>query len=389
MRPDSRAVHSGRELRARDPLAPPLVQSAVYVYDDLDDYDAVAAGREPGHIYARYSNDNTDMLAAAVAELEGAEAGVAAASGMAAIFTALLTFAPSPAPIVVAADAYGVTLALLREELAPLGYEVREVDTSDLDAVDRALGGAAVLHCETITNPLCRVCDLEAICRLASVRGVPVLVDNTFATPVLCRPLGLGATAVIHSATKYLGGHSDLLAGVLVGGREVIERARQHLAHTGGALGPFEAWLALRGLRTLHLRMRRHNDNAIEIAGCLARLPGVEAVHHPLIEGSPCQKVARRLLPDGAGGMLAFDLAGGRQAVQEMVSRFRLVRFAASLAGVETTVSYPALTSHRDLSPGERMARGVTPGTVRLSAGLEDPVDLKEDFERSIASPHR
>jgi len=386
MRPDSRAVHSGRVLRARDPLAPPLVQSAVYVYDDLDDYDAVAAGREPGHIYARYSNDNTDLLAAAVAELEGAQAGLAAASGMAAIFTALMTLAPRPAPIVVTADAYGVTLGLLREEMSPLGYEVREVDTSDLEAVERALGGAAVLHCETITNPLCRVSDLEALCRLAAARGVPVLVDNTFATPVLCRPLELGATAVVHSATKYLGGHSDLMAGVLVGPRELIDRARQHLAHTGPVLGPFEAWLALRGLRTLHLRMRRHSDNAFEIAGCLAGLPGVEAVHHPLLGGSPSRSIALRLLPQGAGGMLAFDLAGGQPAVQAMISRFRLVRFAASLAGVETTISYPALTSHRDIPPTERVERGVKPGTVRVSAGLEDPIDLKEDFERSIVS---
>ena len=387
MRPDSRTVHAGRELKARDPLAPPIVQAAVHVYDDLDDYDAVAGGRRPGHAYARYSNDNTDMLAAAVTELECAEAGIAAASGMAAIFTGLLSFAPRPAPIAITADAYGVTMALLRDELVPMGYEVRQVDTADLDGVDRALRGAAVLHCETITNPLCRVPDLEAVCRLAGARGVPVLVDNTFATPVLCRPLELGATAVMHSATKYLGGHSDLLAGVLVGSRELIARARQRLAHTGAALGPFEAWLALRGLRTLHLRMRRHSDNAIRIARCLAGLTGVEAVHHPLLEGSPYEPVARRLLPDGAGGMLAFDLAGGRPAVQEMVSRFRLVRFAASLAGVETTVSYPAITSHRDVTAEERLARGVTPGTVRVSAGLEDPADLTEDFERSIASP--
>lgn len=389
MRLDSLAVHSGRELGARDSLAPPLVQTAVYVYDDLDDYDAVAEGRRPGHIYARYSNENTDMFAAAVAELEGAEAGMVAASGMAAIHTALLTFAPRPAPLVVTADAYGVTLALLREELVPLGYELREVDTRDLDAVDRALDGAAVLHCETITNPLCRVSDLAAVCSLAAGRGVPVLVDNTFATPVLCRPLNLGATAVVHSATKYLGGHSDLMAGVLVGSDELIGRARARLARTGAVLGPFEAWLALRGLRTLHLRMRRHTDNGMLIASCLTGLPGVDAVHHPLLEGSPYEAVARRLLPEGAGGMLAFDLAGGRAAVQEMLSRFRLVRFAASLAGVETTVSYPAISSHRDMTPEERLSRGVTDRTVRVSVGLEDPLDLTEDFERSITSQSR
>jgi cystathionine beta-lyase/cystathionine gamma-synthase len=385
VRPDSRAVHAGRELRARDPLAPPLVQSAVYVFDDLEDYDAVASGRSPGHVYGRNSNENTGMLEAAVAELEGAEAGVATASGMAALFVALLALAPRPAPVAVTGDAYGVTLALLRRDLAPLGYEVREVDTGDLDAVDRALAGAALLLCETISNPLCRVPDLEALCRLAAARGVPVLVDNTFASPVFCRPLELGATAVVHSATKYLGGHSDLTGGVLVGSRELVEAARARMIRTGACLGPFDAWLALRSLRTLHLRMRRHADSGLRLAHCLAGLPEVLAVHHPLLEGSPSEPVARRILPQGAGGMLAFDLAGGRPAVQATLERFRLVRFAASLAGVETTVSYPEITSHRTLSPEERLARGITPGTVRVSTGLEDPEDLLEEFSRSIS----
>ena len=385
MRPDSRAVHAGRELRARDPLAPPIVQTAVHVFDDLDDYDAVASGRAPGHVYGRNSNESTAMLSAAVAELEGAEAGVACASGMAAIFAAVMALAPRPAPVVVAADAYGVTLGLLRFDLAPLGYQVREVDLRDLDSVARALPGAALLLGETITNPLCRVIDLEAVCRQAADSGVPVLVDNTFASPVLCRPLRLGATAVVHSATKYLGGHSDLVAGVLAGGRDLVERARERVVRVGGSLGPFEAWLAVRGLRTLHLRMRRHSENAVRIAHGLAGHPGVAAVHYPLLEGSPSEAVARRILPDGAGGMLSLDLAGGEPAVRSLLSRLGMVRFAASLGGVETTISYPDITSHRALSPEERLARGITPGTVRVSTGLEDPEDLMEDFSRSIA----
>jgi cystathionine beta-lyase/cystathionine gamma-synthase len=384
MRRDSRAVHAGRELRARDPLAPPIVQTSVYVYDDLGDYDAVAAGTSEGHVYSRYSNETTAMLGRAVAELEGAETGVAAASGMAAIYAGICALAPRPAPVVVGADAYGTTLELLREDLAPLGYEVRLVDMGDLAAVEAALGGAALLHCETITNPLCRVADLAAICRLAAEQGVPVLVDNTFATPVLCRPLELGATAVVHSATKYLGGHSDLLAGVLAGGRDVVGRAGARLSRTGGVLGPFEAWLALRGLRTLHLRMRRHTENALCLAATLAELEEVAAVHHPLAAGSPDREIAERLLPEGTGGMLAFELAGGRPAVQAMLSRFEIVRFAASLAGVETTISHPEITSHRALTVEQRLARGITAGTVRVSAGLEDPDDLQEDFRWSI-----
>jgi cystathionine beta-lyase/cystathionine gamma-synthase len=385
MRPDSRAVHAGREPRAREPLAPPIVQASVHVYEDLDDYDAVAAGERPGHLYGRNSNENTAMLEAAVAELEQAEAGMAAASGMAAIFAALLAFAPRPAPVVVGLDTYGVTLALLRSDLAPLGYEVREVDMDDLEAVRRALPGAALLLCETITNPLCRVADMEAVCRLAAGAGVPVLVDNTFASPVLCRPLELGATAVVHSVTKYIGGHSDLIAGALCGSRQVVERARARMVRTGGSLGPFEAWLALRGLRTLHLRMRRHSENGLRLAERLSDMPGVAAVHHPLLPGSPHAAVARRILPRGAGGMLAFDLEGGRPAVQAMLSGFRLVRFAASLAGVETTISHPEITSHRALTPDQRLARGITPGTVRVSVGLEDPDDVVEDFSWAIA----
>jgi cystathionine beta-lyase/cystathionine gamma-synthase len=324
------------------------------------------------------------MLEAAVAELEGAEAGVAAASGMAAIFALALATAPRPAPIVIDSHAYGVTLALFRQDLAPLGYEVREVDMGDLEAVSAAARGAALVICETITNPLCRVNDLEAICRAAVTAGAPVLVDNTFASPVLCRPLELGATAVVHSATKYLGGHSDLLAGVVVGAAELMAQARALTVRTGGVLAPFQAWLALRGVRTLALRMRRHSDNALRLAEGLLEVSGVARVSHPCLPGSPDRELAARLLPQGSGGMLAFDLVGGRAAVQSMLGRFRMVRFAASLGGVETTISYPEITSHRSLSPRERLELGITPGTVRVSAGIEDAEDVLDDFRQAI-----
>jgi cystathionine beta-lyase/cystathionine gamma-synthase len=385
MRPDSRAVHAGREPRAREPLAPPIVQASVYVYEDLEDYDAVAAGRAPGHVYGRYSNENVAALERAVADLEGAEEGMAAASGMAAIFSTLLGLCPRPGRIAVASTAYGSTLGLLHGDLEPLGYEIREVDIGDLGAVERAVDGAALLLCETISNPLCQVPDLEAVARLGRQAGAAVVVDNTFASPILCRPLELGATAAVHSATKYIGGHSDLLAGVLAGPHEIVDAARSVMTRTGGSLGPFEAWLALRGLRTLHLRMARHSEAGLRLARALREIPAVGAVHHPLLGGAPGLQVAARVLPHGSGGMFAFDLLGGRPSVQEMLSRLRLVRFAASLAGVETTISYPEITSHRSLSPEERLARGITPGTVRVSAGLEDPEDLVEDFRQALA----
>jgi cystathionine beta-lyase/cystathionine gamma-synthase len=385
MRPDSRAVHAGREVRAREPLAPPIVQASVYVFDDVEDYDAVASGRSPGHAYGRNSNENVASLEEAVAALEGAEEGMAAASGMAAIFCAVLAFCPRPSTIAVAGTAYGTTLGLLHKDLEPLGYVIREVDTSDLAAVAQAMDGAGLLICETISNPLCRVPDLEAIGRLGRQSGTAVLVDNTFASPMLCRPLELGATAVVHSATKYIGGHSDLLAGVLAGPHELVAAARSVMIRTGGSLGPFEAWLALRGLRTLHLRMSRHSANGLRLAEALREFPAVGAVHHPLLDEPARREVAERILPKGSGGMFAFDLPGGRPSVQAMISRFTLVRFAASLAGVETTVSYPEITSHRSLTPDERLARGITSGTVRVSTGLEDPDDLIEDFRQALA----
>lgn len=384
MRRDSRTVHAGREIRTRDPLAPPIMQTAVYVYDDLDDYDAVAAGRRPGHVYGRNSNENVAMLEAAVADLEGAEAAVAAGSGMGAILVAILALSPRPMPVVVPVDAYGVTLSLLNEDLRPLGYEPREVDLADPRAASTALAGAGLLICETITNPLCRVIDLDALCAQAAEAGVPVLVDNTFCSPILCRPLEHGATAVIHSATKYIGGHSDLVAGVLCGPAGLMAAARSRLVRLGATLGPFEAWLALRGLRTLHLRMRRHSENALRLAEGLSALDAVEKVHYSLLQGSPYEALARRLFDGGAGGMLAADLARGRPAVQATLSAFRVVRFAASLAGVETTISYPDITSHRSLTPDQRLARGITPGTIRISTGLEDAEDLLEDFRQAL-----
>jgi cystathionine beta-lyase/cystathionine gamma-synthase len=382
----SRAVHAGRDLAARSPLAPDLSISAVHVFTDLDDYDAVAKGERPGHYYGRNSNSNRDMLERAVADLERGEAGLATASGMASLHATMLALAPRPATIVATRELYGGTMALLRQDFEPAGYEVHFVDLGDLDAVRRALDGAGLVLAETITNPLCTVPDIEAIAAMARERGIPFLVDNTFASPILCRPLELGATAVMHSATKYIGGHSDLVAGIAVGSVAAIGDARARSVRTGTPLGPFDAWLALRGLRTLDVRMRRHSDNSLALAHAMQQMVGVARVYHPLLEDSASYGVASRLLPQGAGGMMAFDLKGGREAVQRMLSRFRLVSFAASLGGVETTISYPEITSHRSLTPAERAELGVTEGTVRVSVGIEDADDIIEDFTQALAA---
>ena len=385
MKPASRAVHAGRELDARSPLAPDLSPAAVHVFTDLADYEAVVRGERPGHYYGRNSNTNREILERAVAELEGAESGVAMSSGMAALHASILALAPQPTTIVATRELYGGTAALLRLDLEPAGYEIVFVDLTDLEAVRGATGAAGLVIAETITNPLCGVPDLGAIASMARERGVPFLVDNTFATPLLCRPLELGATVVMHSATKYLGGHSDLVAGVVVGDEKLMGAVRARAARVGTPLGPFDAWLALRGLRTLDVRMRRHSENSLALASAMRSMAGVARIHHCLLETSPSFAIARRLLQRGAGGMMAFDLEGGRDAVQRMIDRFELVRFAASLGGVETTVSYPEITSHRSLSAEERAALGIGSGTVRVSVGIEDPDDIVADFAQALS----
>jgi cystathionine beta-lyase/cystathionine gamma-synthase len=385
VKPASRTVHAGRELLARSPLAPDLSPSSVHVYSDLDDYEAVVRGEKHGYYYGRNSNANREIFERAVADLEGAEAGVATSSGMSALHAAILALAPRPTTIVATRELYGGTAALLREDLAATGYEVLFVDMTDIEAVRQAIGTAGLLIAETITNPLCGVPDLGAIGALARERKVPLLVDNTFATPLLLKPLELGASVVMHSATKYLGGHSDIVAGIVLGDAATMGAVRTRSSRTGTQLSPFDAWLAVRGLRTLDVRMRRHSENSLTLAQALRSVPGIIAVHHPLLEGSASREVARRLLPDGAGGMMAFDLEGGRPAVQKMLDRFRLVRFAASLGGVETTVSYPEITSHRSMSAAERAGLGVGPGTVRVSVGIEDPDDIVADFTQALA----
>ena len=382
MKPASRAVHAGRVLGARSPLAPDLSTAAVHVYNDLEDYDAVVRGERPGHYYGRNSNSNREMLEHAVAELEGAEAGVATASGMAAIH-ALLMPGSSGMSVAVSREAYGGTLSMLKQDFQPAGFKVEFIDLNDLDAVERT--NPTVILAETITNPLCRVVDLEALGELAREIESFLIVDNTFATPLFCRPLELGAHAVVHSATKYLGGHSDLVAGIAVGSKALIEKVRAFVSRTGATLGPFDAWLALRGLRTLDVRMQRHSENALALAKAMKSMGGVRYVHHPLLEPSPTYAIAKRILADGSGGMMAFDLEGERDAVQRMISRFKLVTFAASLGGVETTVSYPELTSHRSMSLAERVELGIGPGTVRVSVGLEDPADIIADFQQALS----
>ncbi|MGH7394946.1 MAG: trans-sulfuration enzyme family protein [Candidatus Methylomirabilales bacterium] len=367
------------------PTAPPIYQTSAYSFPDLASLDAVQDGTVQGYMYGRYGLPNHTALERAMAALEGAEAGLACASGMGAIAAALLAALSGGGKVAAARDVYGGTYGLL-EEFGRFGVRTTWVDAGNLAEVEAALQeGCRLLLVETLSNPLVRVADLPALAAAAHRAGALFLVDNTFATPCLCRPLGHGADAVVHSATKFLGGHGDLTAGVLVGTASFIREARRVAMRFGPTLGPHDAWLAVRGMKTLSLRMARTCENALALAAFLAGHPKVTAVHYPGLPSHPGNPLARRLLTGGFGGVLAFELRGGLAAADALVKALRLIRLVPSLGGVATTLSHPVKTSHRSLSPAERERLGVRDGLLRLSVGIEDAPDLTADLAQALA----
>jgi cystathionine gamma-synthase len=284
-------------------------------------------------------------------------------------------------------DLYGSTTALLREQAPRWGIQVSFADAAEAAAVEAACTPATrAIFVEAISNPLLRLADLPGLAELARRRGLALLVDSTFASPALLRPLEHGATLVHHSATKYLSGHGDVTAGVLAGGAGPIGAARSEAVRIGLNLGPFDAWLTLRGVRTLSLRMERHSANALALARFLAGRAEVRRVHYPGLPAHPQHALARRLLPTGFGGMLAFELRGGAAAVARLFGALPLVEFAPSFGDVTTTWTYPARTSHRPLSPDEQAKLGIDPGLVRLSVGIEDVEDLRDALAAALGA---
>jgi cystathionine gamma-synthase len=370
------------------PLNVPIYQTATFEVADAAELAELLEFARPGHSYTRYSNPTHAALEGAVAELEGAEAGLATASGMAAIHGVVLSVVRSGEDLVVPRAVYGGMVGLARSVLERSGIAHRSVDTTDLAQVEAAIGPRTrLIWLETISNPTTAVADVAAIAELAHGRGVLLAVDNTFASPALATPLALGADLVVHSSTKYIGGHSDLIGGVLLGSAERVAAARSIVINAGGNAAPFEAFLALRGLKTLALRMERHSANALAVARALEGAPGVSRVLYPGLASHPQHELAMRTLCDGmAGGMLAVELSGGRRHGERFLERVRVAVHATSLGGVETLVSHPASSSHRQLSDEDLAAAGLTPGMVRVSIGLEDEADLVEDL-RGAARP--
>jgi cystathionine beta-lyase/cystathionine gamma-synthase len=372
---------------ASRPLTPPIYLANVYAFDDLAQVDAVWEGRLAGYVYGRFGTPNHTMLEATLAGLEGAAAALVTASGMGAL-TAMFLAALRPGDHLVAGrDLYGTTTALLRTEAPRWGIEVSFADATEAAAVEAACTEAtAAIFVETVSNPLLRLADLPGLAALARQRGLRLLVDNTFPSPALLRPLEHGATAVHHSATKYLSGHGDATAGVLAGPADLVAAARAQAVRIGLNLGAFDAWLVLRGVRTLALRMERHSANALALARFLAGRPGVRRVHYPGLPEHPQHALARKLLPAGFGGMLAFELAGGAPAVERFFGALRLIEFAPSFGDVTTTWTYPTRTSHRPLSADEQAKLGIDPGLVRLSVGIEDIEDLRDALADALGA---
>ena len=370
---------------AQAPNSVPIYQAVTYSADDSEALGAILRDARPGYAYSRIDNPTAATMAHAIAELHGAEAGFAFGSGMAAIHATLVSLLRAGDRIVCTRSVYGSTRELFVGLLARFGVETVFVDAADPDAVSAAFGPRSrVLYLETISNPTITVGDLVALSERAHAAGVKVVVDNTFASPYLCRPLESGADLVIESCTKWIGGHSDVLAGAVVGSRPRIAAIRAVEIDTGGIVAPFNAFLVLRGIQTLHVRMERHCQTALSLARYLEADDDVKAVYYPGLASHPQAAVAQRLLRAG-GGMLALDL-GDRAAAAAFIDALQLPPRTASLGSVQTMVVHPPSTTHRQLDGSALAEAGIPPGLVRVSVGLEDGEDLIADFAAGLAA---
>lgn len=383
----TRAIHHGYDpLDEQGALTPPLHLTSTFAFETAEAGGEMFAGTRAGHFYTRISNPTLDLLERRVAVLEGAEAGLATASGMGAIAAALWTFLSPGDEVIVDKTLYGCTFAFMRHGLTRFGVAIRHVDMTDPANLEAAIGPQTkIVYFETPANPNMRLVDIALISEIARAAGARTVVDNTYGTPVITRPIELGADIVVHSATKYLGGHGDLIAGIALGSAEDITNMRLVGLKdmTGAVLSPFNAMLILRGLKTLELRMRRHSETALLVARALEAHDAVAAVHYPGLESFAQASLAARqmALP---GGMIAFELKGGYHAGLEMMNRLKMIHRAVSLGDAETLIQHPASMTHSTYAPEERLAYGISDGLVRLSVGLEDAADILDDLMAAL-----
>lgn len=362
----------------------PVVHSVSFGYPDVDKWQAAALGRRPGHIYSRNTNPTVFAFEDKVRRLEGAEAATGFATGMAAISNTLFTLLSPGDRLVSVKDSYGGTNRLFLDFLPRFQIKVALCDTTDHKAIEAQIAkGCRVLYIETPTNPTLKVMDIVRLARAARRVGAIVVADNTFATPINQTPLALGVDLVLHSATKFLGGHADALGGVVCGPKNLIRQIHHYREITGATLDPMAAYLLLRGMKTLHLRIRQQNASALQIGRFLEAQPQVSRVFYPGLSSHPQHEIARRQM-NGFGGVLSFMLKGGFKAVRAFLPRLRYAHLAANLGAVETIAGPPATTSHVECTPAERKAMGIPEGLIRYSVGIEDPEDLIADLQQAF-----
>lgn len=390
----TRAIRAASRVPRVDqrPSSVPIYQTATFTSADAEELGDVAADGRAGFAYSRISNPTSAALGAAYAELAGGEAGVALASGMGAIHAALASQLQAGDRVVAPLVAYGSTRTQLIDTFTRFGVTVDFADLTDNGAAAEAIAAAPtrVVYAETIANPTAVVSDHATLARLAHEHGATYLVDNTFASPYVCRPLDFGADLVVESATKFLSGHSDVIAGVVAGRLDLIRRVEKVQIDTGATLGPFDAFLVLRGILTLAVRAERHAATAAALAAWLERQDGVQRVIYPGLPSHPQHDVAvRQFRPGVAGGMLSVEVAGGRAAGRAVIDALTLTELTASLGSVHTMVVHPPSTSQRQMSEADLLAAGIVPGLLRVSVGLEDLEDLQDDFSAALAAARR
>ena len=363
----------------------PVVHSVSFGYKDIDTWHKVALEEAQGFIYSRNANPTVRAFEDKLKELEGAQAATSFSSGMAAISNTLATFLKPGERIVSIKDSYGGTNVIFNEFLPPLNIEVSLCETGDYEQIEAEIAkGCKVLYLETPTNPTIKITDIERLSMAAKKVGALVIVDNTFATPINQSPLELGADIVLHSASKYLGGHADALGGVICGNKDLVKKVHHYREINGASLAPMDAYSLLRGMKTLKLRVQRQNESAMIIAKYLQSHPAVEQVNYPGLESHPDHDIAKKQMIGGYGGMLSFSVKGGLESIKKFLPKLEYAHMAANLGCVETVVGPPFTTSHVECSAEERMAAGIPEGLVRYSTGIEDVEDLIADLDQAF-----
>ncbi|MBL4908041.1 MAG: methionine gamma-lyase [Sneathiella sp.] len=388
----TRAIHHGyNPLDEQGALTPPLHLTSTFSFETAEAGGEMFAGERDGHFYSRISNPTNDLLERRIADLEGGEAGLANASGMGSITSVLWTFLSPGDEVLVDKTLYGCTFTFMNHGLTRFGIKITHVDMTTPENLEAAISDKTkIVYFETPANPNMRLVDIEAISKIAHAEGCRVVVDNTYATPLLTRPIELGADIVVHSATKYLGGHGDLVAGMVIGNAEDIKEVRLvgMKDMTGAVMAPFNAMLVTRGLKTLELRMARHCESAMTVARALEAHSAVRKVFFPGLESFEQHDLAKKQMAD-FGGMIAFEVEGGLQGGISMMNKLNMIQRAVSLGDAETLIQHPASMTHSTYTQEERIEHGISEGLIRLSVGLENPDDILEDLMEALPAPTR